>query len=163
MSRRMKVLAALNVLGWVVAVPLLLMAVVDPFVDFGDMPNRLIGDRRGDVRLRTPEAPVQHAGKPKTSVKSGLQSSDESPLLAAREALRQFQANAGTVTGGAAGGAATGGAGGAGGSGGGRGGGGREVDTRTPHGARPPNRPTPSRARPPRPRGRRPPPPPAPP
>ena len=89
-------LAALNVLGWLVAVPLLLVAVVDPFVDFGDWPNRLIGDRRGDVQLRTPEAPAQRVGKPKTSVKSELESSTDSPLLAAREALRQFQANAGT-------------------------------------------------------------------
>src|SRR3954469_9168460 len=125
MSRRMKVLAALNVLGWLVAVPLLLMAVVDPFVDFGDWPNRLIGDRRGDVQLRTPEAPAQRVGKPKTSVTSEGQSSTASPLLAAREALRQFQATAGTGTGGAAAGGAGGGAG----SGGGGGGGGGEFDT----------------------------------
>ena len=102
-------LAALNVLGWLVAVPLLLVAVVDPFVDFGDWPNRLIGDRRGDVQLRTPEAPAQRVGKPKTSVKSELESSNDSPLLAAREALRQFQANAGTGTGGAAAGGGGGG------------------------------------------------------
>ena len=39
MSSRVKVLAVLNVLGWLVAVPLLLIAVVDPFVDFGDWPT----------------------------------------------------------------------------------------------------------------------------
>src|SRR4051812_24321043 len=91
MSRRMKVLAALNVLGWVVAVPLLLVAVVDPFVDFGDWPDRLIGDRRGDVQLRTPEAPAQRAEKPKTQVKSESTSSDDNPLRAAREALERFR------------------------------------------------------------------------
>src|SRR3954447_14656052 len=91
MSRRVKVLAALNVLGWLVAVPLLLVAVVDPFVDFGDWPNRLIGDRRGDVQLRTTEAPVQHAAKPKTTVKSESESSDDNPLRAVREALERFR------------------------------------------------------------------------
>src|SRR5215213_5778554 len=136
MSRRVKVLAALNVLGWLVAVPLLLGAVVDPFVDFGDWPNRLIGDRRGDVQLGTPEAPVQHAGKPKTSVKSEVQSSSENPLQAARDALRQFQASAGTGTGGAA-------AGGAGGRGGTSGGGGGAFDTGTSGSASPGNGPTP--------------------
>ena len=56
-------LAALNVLGWLVAVPLLLVALVDPFVEFGDWPDRLIGDRRGDVQLRTPEAAPRAAVK----------------------------------------------------------------------------------------------------
>ena len=104
-------LAALNVLGWLVAVPLLLVAVVDPFVDFGDWPNRLIGDRRGDVQLRTPEAPAQRVGKPKHERQERVGvARTTSPLLAAREALRQFQASAGTGTGGAA--AGGGGAGG---------------------------------------------------
>src|SRR5215204_6094552 len=92
MSRRLKVLAALNVLGWLVAVPLLLLALVDPFVDFGDWPDRLIGDRTGDIRLRTPAA----AGKPATaSERSAVEiesarSAEEGPLQAAREAIAQF-------------------------------------------------------------------------
>ena len=45
MSRRVKALAVLNVIGWLVAVPLLLLAVVHPFVDLGKWPNRLIGDK----------------------------------------------------------------------------------------------------------------------
>ena len=36
MSSRVKALAVLNVLGWLVAVPIMLIAVVDPFVDFGN-------------------------------------------------------------------------------------------------------------------------------
>ena len=39
MSSRVKALAVLNVLGWLIAVPMLLVAVVDPFVDFGDWPR----------------------------------------------------------------------------------------------------------------------------
>ena len=65
-------LAALNVLGWLVAVPLLLVALVDPFVDFGDWPDRLIGDRQGDVQLRTPDA-KPHAEVKRETARSSAQ------------------------------------------------------------------------------------------
>ena len=89
-------LAAVNVLGWLVAVPLLLVAVVNPFVDFGDWPNRLIGDRNGDVQLRTPARPDRPAQTPSTSVKSAESTSEDNPLRAAREALAQFRPATGT-------------------------------------------------------------------
>ena len=85
-------LAALNVLGWLVAVPLLLVALVDPFVDFGDWPDRLIGDRNGDVQLRTPVAADKRAAaKERSAVQSeAARSAAEDPLQAAREAIAQF-------------------------------------------------------------------------
>ena len=105
MSRRVKVLAALNVLGWLVAVPLLLVALVDPFVDFSDWPDRVINDRRGDVQLRTPAAEPGSQVK-RESARSRARRAEDDPLEAAREALAQFAPAVG------AGGAAGPGAGG---------------------------------------------------
>ena len=105
MSRRVKVLAALNVLGWLVAVPLLLVALVDPFVDFSDWPDRVIDDRRGDVQLRTPAAEPGSQVK-RESARSRARRAEDDPLEAAREALAQFAPAVGAGGGGAAGGAA---------------------------------------------------------
>ena len=85
-------LAALNVLGWLVAVPLLLVALVDPFVDYGDWPDRLIGDRRGDVQLRTPDAKPRQDVKPETAKSNSSAAAEDDPLQAARDALAQSTA-----------------------------------------------------------------------
>ena len=109
MSRRVKVLAALNVLGWLVAVPLLLVALVDPFVDFSDWPDRVIDDRRGDVQLRTPAAEPGSQVK-RESARSRARRAEDDPLEAAREALAQFApaVGAGGAAGPGAGGGGTG-------------------------------------------------------
>jgi len=83
----MKALAVLNVLGWLVAVPLLLVALVDPFVDFGGWPERLIGGRQGDVQLHpATSAPREGARTPAARTRPA-----DDPLRAAREALRRFR------------------------------------------------------------------------
>ena len=83
----MKALAAINAIGWLVAVPVLLVALVDPFVDFGDWPDRLIGDRGGAVQLRTPEAERR---EPLRRCAAERRSSEDDPLQAAREAVETF-------------------------------------------------------------------------
>ena len=92
MSRRVKALAALNVLGWLIAVPILLAAVVDPFVDFGSWPDRLIGGRQGDVQLGTPttraaQAPSHKraAREPRAGREPGAGGARGAPALPARD------------------------------------------------------------------------------
>src|SRR4051794_33086743 len=95
MSARMKALAVLNVLGWLVAVPLLLMAVVDPWVNFGDWPARLIGARDGDVQLHAPAARATGGvakARPRTPRAAvPPRGAADDPLRAAREALARFR------------------------------------------------------------------------
>jgi hypothetical protein len=47
MSIRLRTVAGINVLGWLIAVPLLGAALLSPIVDFGAWPDRLLpgGDR----------------------------------------------------------------------------------------------------------------------
>jgi hypothetical protein len=54
MGSRVKALAVLNLLGWLIAVPILLVAVVDPFVDLDDWRDRIVGGREGKVQRRAP-------------------------------------------------------------------------------------------------------------
>src|SRR4051794_9541473 len=93
MSARMKALAVLNVLGWVIVVPLLLLVVVDPFVDFGDWPDRLIGGRDGEVRLHAPahRATTGAKARPRTPAAPAARPSADDPLRAAREAIARFR------------------------------------------------------------------------
>src|SRR5215212_2027396 len=94
MSARMKALAVLNVLGWLVVVPLLLVAVVDPFVDFGDWPDRVTGGRDGEVPLHAPAgrraAPLQTKARTPAPRALARRPADD-PLRAAREALARFR------------------------------------------------------------------------
>jgi len=85
MSRRLKALAALNVVGWIVAVPLLLVAFVDPFVDFGDWSDRVIGGREGQVQLRPGGSDGDAAAR------RPERRAQEDPVRAAREALARFR------------------------------------------------------------------------
>ena len=90
MSRKLTALAALNILGWVVAVPLLLFAVVDPFVEFPGLPGRVGPSSAGTVHLDEPALGPSRPGR-------GTPRRDD-PLRAAREALARFApGSAGTV------------------------------------------------------------------
>src|SRR4051812_24130961 len=93
MTPRMKGLAVLNVLAWLIAVPLLLVVLVDPFVDFGACPGGVIGGRGAAARLRGPaqggwgrEGP---AGEQRGTPVRPPRGADD-PLRAAREAIARF-------------------------------------------------------------------------
>ena len=62
MSLRLKTIAALNVLGWLVAVPLLGAALLGPIVGFGGWPDRLLPG--GDDALQLAGPPAAHAEAP---------------------------------------------------------------------------------------------------
>ena len=64
MSMKLKALAALNVFGWVIAVPVLLFALVSPFVDFDGWPRTIAGGLGdGTITLREdPRAETRGAG-----------------------------------------------------------------------------------------------------
>lgn len=79
MSRKLKALAALNILGWIVAVPLLLFAVVDPFIDFPTLPTRLGESSGGTVQLDSPSR--------STSPSRAAERDNSDALRAARDAL----------------------------------------------------------------------------
>src|SRR5213080_4668590 len=93
MSAREEALAVLNVLGGVIVVPLLLLVVIDPFENFGDWPDRLIGGRDGAVRLHAPAhrgTPVAKA-RPRTAAPTAVRPPADDPLRAAREAIARFR------------------------------------------------------------------------
>src|SRR5215210_7609113 len=94
MTPRMKGLAVLNVLAWLVAVPLLLVVLVDPFVDFGDWPDRVISGRGADVQLRGPEpggAGSEGPAREQTRTPARPPRGADDPLRAAREAIARFR------------------------------------------------------------------------
>jgi len=88
MSRRLKVLAILTIVGWVIAVPFLLFAVLDPFVKFSDWPSAP-GARDGDtVQLRepTPSASARASSDRGRTANKGAGPGPD-PVAAARDAL----------------------------------------------------------------------------
>src|SRR5688500_10602108 len=52
MSTKLKVYAAFNVIGWAIVMPMLIVALLDPFVDFRGWPGGFLPDRdAGGARL----------------------------------------------------------------------------------------------------------------
>ena len=87
MSSRVKALAAINVLGWLVAVPIMLVAVVDPFMDVGDWPDRLLGGREGAVQMRT----ATREPAPAVTRPARERETAEDPLRSTREAIARLR------------------------------------------------------------------------
>src|SRR5215211_99764 len=67
MSRKLKALGALNLIGWTVAIPLLMVALVGPLIAFHGWPSGLPGFHGDDqVQLGEPgelSAPARPAGR----------------------------------------------------------------------------------------------------
>jgi len=94
-SRRLKVLAVLNVVGWLVAVPLLVLALLGPVIGFSDWPGAL-GDRAGAGDVRLGEAGVAgradeggRGGSGASEGRSGAGTAAEAARAALDRALRE--------------------------------------------------------------------------
>ncbi len=57
MSKKLKILAALNIVGWAVVAPLLVSSLVKPLLGFTDWPSSTLPSRPGSV------APLADVGK----------------------------------------------------------------------------------------------------
>ncbi len=86
MSLRLKTLATFNALGWLVAVPLLIAALLSPIVGFNGWQDRLLpGDRADTVRLADAprHAPARVAAAPQRGRTAGRRGRDRcAPALA---------------------------------------------------------------------------------
>ena len=97
MSLRLKALATINALGWLVAVPVLIAALLSPIVGFNGWQERPPGDRVDTVRLADAprHAPARVAAAPQRGrTASPARPRSRSRALAARAGARVARAAA---------------------------------------------------------------------
>jgi hypothetical protein len=90
MSLRLKTLAALNVVGWLVALPLLLATLLAPIIGFDSWPDRLLpGGDDGTVRLAAAPRPTSEPAAPRSGAPAAPALAAAVPAGAARTTRAQ--------------------------------------------------------------------------